>query len=78
MIDTSVEWRAAVVAELATKGDIAALDAKMDARLTTMTAELRAEISQGKVDLLKWFVPLFAGQILALMALMVQLLLRGS
>lgn len=77
MLETFVEWRAADVAELATKGDIAALETRMEARFATMTAELRAEIIGAKVDLLKWFIPLFAGQILALMALVVQIVLQG-
>lgn len=113
MLETFVEWRAADVAELATKGDVSALggeveagrtkleadiaalrreveagrakiegelialETRMDTRFATMTAELRAAIIGAKVDLLKWFIPLFAGQILALMALVVQIVLRG-
>lgn len=73
MLETLVEWRAADVSQLASKDDLRVLTAE----LAAMESRLRAEIAGGKADILKWIIPLLAGQILALMALVVQLALKG-
>lgn len=73
MLETLVEWRAADVRQLASKDDLRVLTAE----LAAMESRLRAGIAGGKADILKWIIPLLAGQILALMALVVQLALKG-
>ena len=65
ILDTFVEMRTADLAQLVTKDDLRV-------GLAELRGELRAEILSVKADLLKWMLPFLAGQLIAILALVVR------
>ena len=64
ILEAFVEMRTVDLAQLVTKDDLRV-------GLAALRGELRAEILSVKADLLKWMLPFLAGQLIAILALVV-------